>query len=154
MRSAYPDCLVDTNILLYPADPRERAKSRRCLEVLAAVNAAKVGYVSPQILGELFVGLRGLRPPLSPQEMLRQVRYYVQYWTMCRMDSDTAMEAIRGALEHQLAYYDALIWATAKRNYVPVVLSEDCTDGRVIEGVLFRNPLEPSFSLDDLVSLP
>ena len=151
MRSAYRNCLVDTNVLLYPDDPSEPERGARALAVLRAISEAKVGCVSPQILGELFVGLQRLRPPLPHPEIMQRMRYYVQFWKVCSVNSDTVMEAVRGVAEHQFHYYDALIWATARENRLPLVLSEDCHDERTIEGVIFRNPLIDGFDLDTLL---
>lgn len=151
MKNGLPSCLVDTNVLLYPHDPEEREKGRLALHVLHAINEARVGYTSPQILGEFYVGMCRLVPRPEHARILDRLRYYLQYWRVCPLDTDTVMEAVRGVERHRLAYYDALVWATARRNGVRVVLSEDCQDRRTIEGVLFHNPFECDFSLDDLV---
>jgi predicted nucleic acid-binding protein len=58
------------------------------------------------------------------------------------------LEAVRGVRDHQLAYWDAQIWATARLNQVPLVLSEDFSNGAVIEGVRFVNPFASDFDLD------
>ena len=55
------------------------------------------------------------------------------------------VEAIRGVRQHQLPYWDSLIWATAKLAGVSTVLSEDFSDGQLIEGVRFRNPFGETF---------
>ena len=52
-------------------------------------------------------------------------------------DLDHAMRAVR---EHQLSFWDALMWATIRRTGVAVLVSEDFQDGRVIEGVRIANP--------------
>jgi len=39
-----------------------------------------------------------------------------------------------------MSFWDAQVWATAKLNQIPVVLSEDFASGCVIEGVQFENP--------------
>lgn len=150
MRSVYRSCLVNTNILLYPDDPHDRARGTRALEVVRAVSAARIGYVSPQILGELFVGLRRLQPSLPDSQVMQRMRYYVQHWRICAVSSDTVMEAIRGVYEHQLHYYDAVIWATAKQNGIPLVLTEDCPGSPDVEGVRFLNPLNDDFNLSSL----
>lgn len=59
----------------------------------------------------------------------------------------TVLEGCRGASEHSLSIWDALIWATAKLNQVPVILSEDFVDGAFLEGVRFLNPFAPAFDL-------
>lgn len=42
------------------------------------------------------------------------------------------------------------MWATARLNQIPVVLSEDFEDGRVINGVQFLNPFSRTFDLATL----
>jgi predicted nucleic acid-binding protein len=58
------------------------------------------------------------------------------------------VETARGARDHDLAYYDAQIWASARLNQVTIVFSEDFSDGQVLEGVRFVNPFKPDFQLE------
>jgi predicted nucleic acid-binding protein len=57
------------------------------------------------------------------------------------------LEAVRGLQRHRLSYWDSLIWATAKLNDVPNVLSEDFNDGALLEGVRFLNPFTTTLDL-------
>jgi predicted nucleic acid-binding protein len=41
-----------------------------------------------------------------------------------------------------MPFWDAQIWATAKLNQIPQVLSEDFQHGRAVEGVEFVNPFK------------
>src|SRR5439155_1039861 len=45
------------------------------------------------------------------------------------------LEAARGARDHGLNYWDAQLWATARLNQIPLILTEDFAHGRVLEGV-------------------
>ena len=54
---------------------------------------------------------------------------------------------MRGVLRYRLSYWDSLIWAAANMNDIPCVLSEDFSDGRRIEGVVFLNPFADGFAL-------
>ena len=54
---------------------------------------------------------------------------------------------MRGVKDHRFGYYDAQIWAIAKLNQVPVVLSEDFASGASVEGVTFSNPFEEAFDI-------
>ena len=60
------------------------------------------------------------------------------------------LEAVRGVRDHRFSFYDAQIWAVARLNSIPVILSEDFNTGASIEGVLFVNPLDLSFDLATL----
>ena len=61
------------------------------------------------------------------------------------------LEGCRGATEHHLSLWDALIWAVAKLNQVPDVLTEDAEHERFLEGVRFLNPFAAGFDLASLV---
>jgi predicted nucleic acid-binding protein len=57
------------------------------------------------------------------------------------------LEAFAGTLSHQLSLWDALIWASAKLNGIPNVLTEDPQSADLIEGVRYVNPFSASFDL-------
>jgi len=48
-----------------------------------------------------------------------------------------------------MSYWDAQIWASARLNQIPLILSEDFDAGAIIEGVRFVNPFAGDFELDD-----
>jgi predicted nucleic acid-binding protein len=54
---------------------------------------------------------------------------------------------MRAVRQYQLAYWDGLIWATAKLNRVPTILSEDFQNGILLEGVRVQNPFAEDFDL-------
>jgi predicted nucleic acid-binding protein len=59
----------------------------------------------------------------------------------------TVREAFGGAVAHQMSYWDALIWATARLNGIATVLTEDIQSSGAVEGVSFVNPFVPGFDL-------
>lgn len=98
------------------------------------------------MLGEFFhVVTRKMPEPLSTEQAERSVRRYARSWTVFRPSIVTVFEAIRGVRTYGLPYYDGLVWATARLNDIPTVLSEDFTDGQLIDGVRFVNPFRPEF---------
>jgi len=97
--------------------------------------------VSTQILGEFFWTVtRRIPDPLSPGDAAEQVQRHARTWQVLDVTWATVQLALRGVTDHQLPYWDALIWATARRAVIPVVMSEDFQDDREIEGVRFQNP--------------
>ncbi|MCC6222608.1 MAG: PIN domain-containing protein [Thermoleophilia bacterium] len=140
--------LVDTNILVYAYDPLDRAKQQHALYVLEQLEREARGAVSTQVLGEFFTTVtRKLRPPLSHEEAGWNVAAFVRGWTVCTATSAAVLEAIRAVGEHQVSYWDGLIWATAKLSGIATVLTEDLSHGRLIEGVRFLNPFAPAFDV-------
>lgn len=144
--------LVDTNIVVYAYDPRDHAKQSRAIDVLERLRSAGAGVLSAQALGEFFVTVtRKLPMPMTPAEAEREVTRLVRSWPVFDLTPAAVLEAIRGVQDHRLAYYDALMWAVAKLNGVPYLLSEDFTDGRLIETVRCLNPLLPGFDASRLM---
>jgi len=133
--------LIDTNILVYAHDPSEGEKAASAIEILDKLQAAQEGRLSAQCLGEFYVvATRGDSPLLSSSEAARQVDLLSQSFRTLDITSMIVMEAARGVQEHQFSYWDAQIWATARLNQIPVILSEDFQPGSSFEGVSFLNP--------------
>lgn len=62
------------------------------------------------------------------------------------MTGPVVLEAVRGVCDHQFSFLDSMVWATAKMNQIPAILSEDFSNRSVIEGVRFINPFSEDFS--------
>jgi predicted nucleic acid-binding protein len=151
MRNASPNFFLDTNILAYVYDAKDVAKRERAGRVVEILGASGDAAISTQVLGELYSSLtrgRGLNIPHEVAEA--SIQRYLQSWTVFQVAPLHILEAMRGVREHKLSYYDALIWATARLNGVPYILSEDGQDGRNIDGVRTLNPLSLDFDLTSL----
>ena len=136
---------------MYAYDPLEPIKRPQAIAVLSRLETLRTGALSSQILGEFFWNAtRKLRTALSPEQAEYSVTLWTRSWTVLPLTSDVVLEAIRGARRYQFPYWDALIWATAKLNSVLTVLSEDFSDGSLIEGVRFVNPFTDYFDVTAL----
>lgn len=134
--------LVDTNILVYAYDRTEHTKQGRSRQLLDWLYRKGLGVLSTQVLGEFFSAVtRRLTERMSAWDGYDIIKDYASSWKVLPMTVETILESARGVNEHQFSFYDAQIWATAKLNGIPDVLSEDFSHGRRIEGVRFRNPL-------------
>jgi predicted nucleic acid-binding protein len=141
---------VDTNVLVYAYDRSEPEKQRQALEVLERLVTARAGIISPQVMSEFFVTVtRKISSPLSLTEAYQRLANYLQIWTVTELTGMIVLEAARGVREHQLGFWDAQIWATARLNQIPVVFSEDFNPGSVIEGVRFVNPFAEVFMIQE-----
>jgi predicted nucleic acid-binding protein len=149
MRNVSPAFLVDTNVLVYAYDRSDGDKRERAIAVIEQLAANGAGALSVQVLGEFYVTVRQKIPyEFTNEEEERRITNYARSWTIFDVTAATVLEAARAVAQHRLSYWDALIWSAAKLNRVPNVLSEDFSDGRLIEGVRFLNPFTPQFDLD------
>jgi predicted nucleic acid-binding protein len=146
MTSARSTYLVDSNILLYAYDASEAQKRDRAIELLQQLTESGSGVLTVQVLGEFYVNaIRKIRPPMLPEAAAERVAHYSFVWPVLDLTASVLNEAIRCAMRYRLSYWDALVWAVAKVNDIPVILSEDIQSSGAIEGVRIINPLLPTF---------
>src|SRR2546423_9077870 len=133
--------LIDTNVLIYAHQTDEPLKRARAVEVLEELEQNGRGRLSAQILAE-FVNstTRSRTPTLSIDEAHAQAELLTRMFFVFDLTQFIVLEAVRGFRLHRLSYYDAQIWATAKLHQVGMILTEDFTHDRVVEGVRFVNP--------------
>jgi predicted nucleic acid-binding protein len=144
-----PAVLVDTNVLVYAHDRGEPKKQRQAIQVLDALQARGRGCLPAQVVAEFFrATTRGKDPMLTVEQARQQVDNFVVAWTVLDTTAMVVQEAARCVQAHQQSYYDAQIWASAHLGQVPVVFSEDFTDGLILEGVRFVNPFSEAFILE------
>ena len=144
-----PPILIDTNLLIYLYDLNQPEKQKKAERVLEELELTRSGRLSVQALAEFFsVATRKLSPSLTLAEALDQITLFVRLWPVFDLTPMIVIEAGRGARDHNLSYYDAQVWATARLNQVPVIFSEDFRDGSILEGVRFVNPFSSKFLLE------
>ena len=141
--------ILDTNVLIYAHDRSEPEKQRQALEVLDRAQSTGNGALTTQILGEFFTtATRKLSASLPLKDTARQIELMARVWPVFDVTAFTILEALRGTLTYRLSYWDAQIWASARLNQIPIILSEDFNTGAVLEGVRFVNPFAEDFDLD------
>jgi predicted nucleic acid-binding protein len=145
------DVFIDTNIFVYAHDRSAASKQERAIETLDHLATRGRGRVSSQILGEFFrATTTKLKPPLDLADARSELAILARTWPVLLVTPLVVLEAARGVDQHGLSYWDAQFWATARLNQIGTVLSEDFSEGRIIDGVTFRNPFARGFALASL----
>lgn len=138
--------LVDTNLLVYAYDPRDKARNERAQQVLQRLRQSRRGVMSVQSLAEFMRASQKLA--MSPDEALRIVQAFALSWPILDLTPAIVLEAGRGVSQYMLAYYDAQVWAAARLNQIGVIFSEDFNPGSILEGVRFVNPFAEEFVIE------
>jgi predicted nucleic acid-binding protein len=131
----------DTNVLVYATASISDVKVMRARDLIARAMRAASSVLLLQTLAEFSnVAIRKARIPVE------DIRRTIDAWravlpVQAADDSDllTALDAVRA---HQLAFWDAMLWASAQRAGVRHLLTEDLQDGFVLHGVTFINPFK------------
>ncbi len=129
---------LDSNLFLYAHDPRDVAKARRSRQVIEEARRERRGVISTQVMQEFYsVATRKLgMDPLAAKDSLRAM----QALDVVNVHPATVFDAIDCAVTDGLAFWDALIVATAAAAGCSWILSEDLQHGRQIRGMSIRNP--------------
>ena len=132
---------IDTNILVYAEASDEPDKQRAALALLRHLFESATGVLSTQVLKEYCnVALKKLKLP--PEHIRAQLDLYELFEIV-----QVTPAIIRSGLQlHQirsLAFYDALVLASAQAAGCTVLYSEDMNTGEVVGGVRIINPLLP-----------
>lgn len=151
MMAASTVILVDTNVLVYPYDPRDRSKQLIATDVVSRLVMANRIALSVQCLTEFYrVATRRLPEPLSAASALERIQSFSRTCTVFDVSLVVVMEASRAVTRYPLQFWDALIWSVAKLHQIPYILTEDAEHGHSVEEVTYLNPFDPAFDVQDL----
>lgn len=131
---------VDTNVLVYARDASEPDKQPRARDWLASLWRTQDGRISFQVLHEYYVTVtRKLDPGLDREEARADVRDLLS-WRPISMDEWVLEDAWSTERRFGLAYWDALIVASARAAGCERLLTEDLQHNQDFDGVTIVNP--------------
>ena len=131
----------DTNVLVYATASISDAKVMRARDVIARAMRAASSIHLLQTLAEFSnVAIRKARIPIE------DIRDTIDAWLAVLpvqvADESDLLQALEAARAHRLAFWDAMLWASAKRAGVRHLVTEDFQDGFTLQGVTFINPFK------------
>jgi len=132
--------LVDTNVLLYQRDVRDREKQERARLWMFELWRSKRGRISFQVLNEFYFNVtQKLKPGLTRKAARGAVRALFA-WEPFTFDERTLETAWEIQDRYRLSLWDALVVATASVHDCKLVLSEDLQHEQDFGGVAVVNP--------------
>ena len=131
----------DTNVLVYATASISDVKVMRARDLIARAMRAESSVLLLQTLAEFSnVAIRKARMPvLDIRRTIDAWRAVLPVQAADESDLSAALEAVRA---HRLAFWDAMLWASAQRAGVRHLLTEDFQDGFALQGVTFVNPFK------------
>jgi predicted nucleic acid-binding protein len=129
----------DSNVLVYAADRMAGERHRRAADLLERSMRLRNAIQPLQSLCEFFnvVTRKAGVERIAAAAIVEAWGAAMTVEAAAIQDLDAAMRAVG---EHGLSFWDAMLWATARRAGVRLLITEDLQDGRVLEGVRFVNP--------------
>lgn len=129
---------LDTNILVYAVD-RDAGERHERSTALIGRAARSDCVLTVQALAEFFHATTR-KNLLQPSRARAFVRDWLDVFHVASADDTALVDAMDAVEEHRLSFWDAMLWATARRIGCSAILSEDMQDGRRLSGVTFINP--------------
>jgi len=129
---------LDTNILIYAIDTSAGRKHTVARNLVLRAAAAQQPLML-QSLNEFCAAVTRKRF-LDPSKIVAAVEFHQDAFPLIGANVADLTEAVNAHHDHNLSFWDALLWATARRVGCRLIVSEDFQDGRTLGGVLFRNP--------------
>jgi predicted nucleic acid-binding protein len=134
----------DTNILFYSIDARNAAKHSRARALIGLADSRRVPILL-QTFGELSNAVSKRHSALLPQ-VEKLIHTASLLFAIIPMEFDDVAQALLIHGQHKIQFWDAVLWATARRAGCTTLFSEDMQDGQSIGGVTIRNPFQMSRS--------
>lgn len=130
--------LVDTNVVIYTIDNRDPQKKARCRAWVSALAQQAMITISPQVLNEAHNVLR--KKFAIPSDRAARI---LEPWTQY-CDAPLRVQETLAALEIEqkwkVAWWDALLIASAAASGCTHLLTEDLPSAPAIDGVAIIDP--------------
>ncbi len=129
---------LDANILVYAVDKDGGARHRLALDLVTRASLAACP-LPLQALGEFYaVVTRKLRH--DPELARIHVEAWLEAFPIIAATAGTMRAAMKAVSDHNLAFWDAMLWSVADDADCSILLTEDLQHGRRLGIVTFINP--------------
>ncbi len=130
---------LDANVFFYAIDTNDPRRHRRAVEIVERAASKHDCTIALQAYGEFFAAATR-KGKMTIEDAGAQIADWQILFTTVYPAPGSLPQAIDAVAQHNLSFWDALLWSVLKEAGVTVLLSEDFQDGRELGGVWFRNP--------------
>jgi len=129
---------IDTNIIVYANDARDKTKQAKALSVITGHMKAGTGVISTQVLQEYaHVALNKLN---QKQDVILRQLLLLEELNVVQQTPALVRRAVELRAIYQTSFWDACIVAAAEYTKCSVILSEDMNTGQFYSGIAMQNP--------------
>jgi predicted nucleic acid-binding protein len=131
----------DTNVLVYATATAGDGRVSRARDLLARAMQVTNAVFLLQSLAE-FSSVAVRKAGIPVENVARIVKAWCAVLPIQSADESDLLLALEAVRAHHLAFWDAMLWASAQRAGVRQILTEDFQDGFVLGDVTFINPFK------------
>lgn len=131
---------IDTNILVYALDNKDKEKKKKTREIIKKVIDSYQAVISTQVIKEFYV-VATKKLNIDPI-IAKNIIHNFHNMEIVNNDLEIIEQAIDISVISQLSFWDSLIIAAAERSNCEYIISEDLNAGQIYRGVELINPFE------------
>jgi len=131
---------VDTNVLIYFVDGRDKAKQSIARAVLANAIGNRQYVISAQVVNE-FANVALKKLGMTEDEVRQYVEAF-QHIHIVFQHGGWTVRALEIRKQYELQFYDSLLLAAAESVGCDEILTEDLNDGQTYCGIKAVNPFK------------
>jgi predicted nucleic acid-binding protein len=131
---------LDTNIITYAYDVSAGKRHEIANKIVMDLWDSRLGVISTQVLQEFFVSVTNKIPKTLCVKLAKEIVRDFMKWYVIVNDEESLLAAIEIHIRYKYSFWDSLIVQSAIKGNVTLLLSEDLSDGQIIEGVEINNP--------------
>ena len=131
----------DTNVLVYATAPLSDDKVTRARNLIARALQTGTAVLLLQTLAE-FSSVAIRKAKIPPDNIRSTIAAWLAVLPVQAADDGDLLTALDAVRTHRLAFWDAMLWASAQRAGVSHMLTEDLQDGFTLQDVTFINPFK------------
>ena len=131
---------IDTNILVYAYDNTAGQKHETAKRLVSDLWNSGLGVLSTQVLQEFFVSVTTKMPKPLNTKTAKEIVSDLLTWDVVVVDGQSVLNGVDIQLKYRYSFWDALIIEAALKAGSPLLLTEDLSDGQVIQSMTIRNP--------------
>ena len=135
---------VDTNIVIYAYDNTAGRKHKVASRIVSDLWDSGLGVLSTQVLHEFFVSVTKKIPSPLNVKTAREIVSDLLSWDVVVVDGQCVLNGVDLHVKYKYSFWDSLIIDAAVRSGARWLLSEDFSDGQIIQGVTITNPFQNS----------
>ncbi|MFC3712078.1 PIN domain-containing protein [Sphingoaurantiacus capsulatus] len=133
---------VDSNILIYALDRGTPAKHDIAATILTALPLGD-NFLAAQVIGEFLAVFRRRFRTELPVALAQAERWHATL-PIVATPAEAMLAAGRQSIDHDMQFWDCVIWQTARTHRAAILLSEDMHNGFSHGGLTVINPFAPA----------
>ncbi len=135
-----PKGFIDTNVLIYQLDSRDKNKQKKCRDLVKALVINHEAVISTQVLQEFYVACT-TKLKIKPI-LVKGIMHGFGNMEVVSVGPELINDAIDTSIQYKLSFWDSLVIVSAESAKCQFLYTEDLNEGQKVRNVKIQNPIK------------